>query len=68
MDVDKDMAMPGFAVEVAAAVGGSSAEKFALLKRAVKDNPSDYGAHMSLVGYLREKRPQSLDLLKAREE
>lgn len=44
------------------------AEQFALLKRAVKDAPLDYGAHLALVGYLRQHRPCSLDLLKAREE
>lgn len=68
MDVDEDTIAPSFATGLGAAAEASSVEKFSLLKRAVKDNPSDYGAHLSLVGYLREKRPRSLDLLKAREE
>lgn len=61
MEVDEDGSFP--------ADGASAmAEQFALLKRAVKDAPLDYGAHLALVGYLRQHRPCSLDLLKAREE
>lgn len=46
----------------------SDAERYVILKGAVKDAPADYTAHLSLVGYLREHRPGSLDLLKARQE
>lgn len=44
------------------------AESFALLKKATKESPADYNAHLNLVSYLRRERPGSLDLLKAREE
>lgn len=45
----------------------SEAERFALLKGAVKDSPRDYTAHLSLVEYLRKERPGSLELRKARQ-
>lgn len=66
MNVDDDGA--GRKVDASAvAVAASEAERFALLKQAVKDSPTDYAAHLSLVEYLRATRPGSLDLLKARE-
>eukprot|EP00903_Cladosiphon_okamuranus_P006864 g6685.t1 len=66
MDVDGDGSgnVGGDAAAVAAA---SEAERFALLKGAVKDSPSDYTAHLSLVQYLRKERPGSLELSKARQ-
>lgn len=65
MDVDSD---GGNAVKDGSAPGVSEAEHFALLRGAVKAAPTDYAAHLSLVGYLRRERPGSLDLLKARQE
>lgn len=65
MDVDDD----GGNVDRSRSVSGvSEAERFALLRAAVKVAPNDYTAHLSLVGYLRGQRPGSLDLLKARQE
>lgn len=62
MDIDES--------DAGTAVGGSisDAEQFTLLKRATRDMPTDYTAHLNLVTYLRKERPGSLDLLKAREE
>lgn len=65
MDVDDDGSGVGGS---AAAAQPSEAERFALLKAAVKDFPGDYGAHLALVEYLRRERPGSLELLKARQE
>lgn len=66
MDVDEDGG--GVAREITPKSEASEAERFALLRGAVKDAPTDYGAHLAFVGYLRSERPGSLDLLKAREE
>lgn len=66
MDVDEDGKGPGdFLTEN---FNAPEAEHFALLKGAVKDAPTNYTAHLSLVGYLRKQRPGSLDLLRARQE
>lgn len=65
MDEDNENGGDGIVVIVSEE---AKAEKFALLKQAVKETPTDYAAHLSLVGYLRKERPQSLDLLKARQE
>lgn len=46
----------------------SDDDQYGLLKAAVRDRPTDYEAHLSLVGYLRRHKPASLDLLKARRE
>lgn len=64
MDVDDDGANVGGGTIAQA----SEAERFAVLKAAVKDSPGDYGAHLALVEYLRRERPGSLELLKARQE
>ena len=66
MDVDGDGSSGGGG-SVAAVSAASEAERFALLKGAVKDSPSDYNAHLSLVEYLRRERPGSLELSKARQ-
>ena len=65
MDVDDG---GGNADRARSTSGVSEAERFALLRAAVKVAPTDYTAHLSLVGYLRGQRPGSLDLLKARQE
>lgn len=46
----------------------SDDDQYGMLKAAVRDRPTDYEAHLSLVGYLRRQKPASLDLLKARKE
>lgn len=46
----------------------SDDDQYGLCKAAVRDRPTDYEAHLSLVGYLRRRKPASLDLLKARRE
>lgn len=71
MDVDDDGdAISTFTVTPSSpdTAGAAAEEQFARLKRAVKDTPTDYMAHLALVGYLRRERPRSLDLLRAREE
>lgn len=57
----------GDGVSAATVAAASEAERFALLKGAVKDSPTDYTAHLSLVEYLRRARPGSLELSKARQ-
>lgn len=64
MDVDGDG--PSGA-DASAAQQVSEAERFALLKGAVKESPTDYAAHLALVEYLRKERPGSLELSKARQ-
>lgn len=49
------------------AAAASEAERFAVLKGAVKTSPTDYAAHLALVEYLRRERPGSLELSKARQ-
>eukprot|EP00752_Nemacystus_decipiens_P008742 g7803.t1 len=66
MDVDGDGSSGGRG-SAGDGAPASEAERFALLKGAVKDSPSDYGAHLSLVEYLRRERPGSLELSKARQ-
>lgn len=66
MDVDGDGSGGGGGSATAVAAA-SEATLFALLKGAVKDSPSDYTAHLSLVQYLRTERPGSLELSKARQ-
>lgn len=63
MDVESD----GPSGADASAPQASEAERFAVLKGAVKASPTDYAAHLALVEYLRRERPGSLELSKARQ-